>query len=181
MRPGHARRLMVGLTLGTLGWIGAAGGASAQEEGPPPSKVRVRLTSPDELALKLFIISAPAGKAPRKACKLPCELDLVPGTYRVRFRESGLKRSWPRSFTVTGSGAFRVTYRYRSLWRALGGILFVSSLGWAGYMLSYVAIAARLWGIGGVLMVTAAALGPAVVIALPLMLLPDKARMVPVR
>jgi hypothetical protein len=181
MRTGEARRWMVAIALCALGWMGAAGGASAQEEGPPPGKVRISLLSPDERALKLFIVSGPEGTVPGEVCKLPCEVDLAPGTYRVRFRKRALIRSWPRTFTVTSSGAYSLTYRSRQGWRGLGGTILLLAAIWAGWWLSYVVIAAKLWGLGGVLMVTAVALGPAVVIGVPVMLLPDRAHVVPIR
>jgi hypothetical protein len=120
-------RWMVVLTLGAIGWMGAVGGASAQEDGPPPGKVRISLLSPDERALKLYIVSGPEGATRGKACKLPCEVDLIPGTYRVRFRKRGLVRSWPRSFKVTGSAEYSVSYRSRGPWRKAGGVLLLAS------------------------------------------------------
>jgi hypothetical protein len=180
MQTGEARRWMVAMTLGALAWMGATGAASAQEEGPPPGKVRISLLSPDERALKLFIVSGPEGTVPGEVCKLPCEVDLAPGTYRVRFRKRALIRSWPRTLTVTGSGAYSVTYRSRQGWRGLGGTFLLLAALWAGIVLSVVAITGPLDGIGEAFMFTAITLAPAIG-ALPILLLPDRARMVPIR
>jgi hypothetical protein len=180
-----AHRLAMVLALGALVWMGAAGAAAAQEEGPPPGKVRISLLSPDERALKLYIVSGPEGATRGKACKLPCEVDLVPGTYRVRFRERGLTRSSPRSFRVTDSADYSVSYRSRGGWRKAGGFLLLASTVVAtvlfgraanvpeGFLAAWwqaILVASGLWVLAG-----------GWTLSLSLMFLPDKARMVPVR
>jgi hypothetical protein len=172
---------MVGLTLGTLAWMGAAGAAAAQEEGPPPGKVRISLLSPDERALKLFIISGPEGTQRGRVCKLPCEVDLVPGTYRVRFRKRGLIRSWPRSFRVTGSGEYSVAYRSRSAWRKAGAILLVA-FSFVGLLVMGMASQASNDGAFVVFWLSGfSLLASGWILGVPLMFMPDKARIVPVQ
>jgi hypothetical protein len=181
MQIGEARRWMVAITLGALGWTGAAGAGSAQDT-PPPGKVRVRLTSPDELALKLMIVPGPEGSTGDPGCALPCEVDLAPGQYRVRFVGEGLMRSWPQTLHVTDAATYRVRYHSRHGWRALGGILLVCSITWAVLL----AVALAMTGPAGsgdenLMLFAVAGLGPIVTLGLPWLLIPDRARLVPAR
>jgi hypothetical protein len=181
MRAGRARRWMVGLTLGALAWMGAASAASAHEELPPPGKVRISLLSPDERALQFHIVEGPEGTAPASVCRLPCKADLPPGTYRVRFSEGGLKRSWPRSLSITSDGTYHVSYHSRAVWRALGGILTVVSLVAGSVLMGMSATTSSFFAGFGLRIAGASILGVGLPIGLPLMFMPDKARVVPVQ
>jgi hypothetical protein len=177
-------RLTVAMVSSALVWLSASAPASAQDA-PLGDKVRLRFEADEALGLRLYALGGPERSPRRKVCTLPCEPDLAPGYYEVQFRRKGLQRSRRRGLHLDDPITYRVTYESRKGWRVAGALLWVASAvtGFVFWRLSQRQtdpLSAILVSPGRTLIARWVA-GIGIPIGLTLSLLPDKARVVPVR
>jgi hypothetical protein len=165
-------------------WGLLPGAAGAQDLAEAP-EVRLRFEAAEgESDLRLTIREAPSGVRPGESCKLPCEMSTVLGSYKLRIRRTGARRSVTNQASFYEDSTHRVVYRSRRVWRGLGGALLVAGVVVAGILWGAASRQAGS-GLGGLhaaaLGYTAAAIfGAGAIAGLALIFVPDRARLVQV-